>query len=77
MNSPPILEEIQVINPYDDKSFIREEHSRRLWPTDPTRAVDLSAHHKPTQSINHPNQINQPSRFLGSMRLIPVICKLP
>ncbi|KAJ0125941.1 Uncharacterized protein HZ326_30957 [Fusarium oxysporum f. sp. albedinis] len=41
MNSPPILEEIQVINPYDDNSFIREEHSRCLWQGDPTRAVDL------------------------------------
>lgn len=43
MTSPPILEEIRVINPYDDRSFIREEHSRRLWPNDPTRAVDFPA----------------------------------
>ncbi|EGU73199.1 hypothetical protein FOXB_16291 [Fusarium oxysporum f. sp. conglutinans Fo5176] len=43
MNTPPILEEIQVINAYDDKSFIKEEHSHRLWPDDPTRALVLPA----------------------------------
>ena len=43
MNSPPILEGIQVINPYDDNSFIKEEHSHCLWQGDPTRAVDLPA----------------------------------
>jgi hypothetical protein len=32
-----------------------------------------SAHHKSTQSINHPNQINQLSQFLASIKSIPVI----
>jgi hypothetical protein len=35
-----------------------------------------NAHHKSTQSINHPNQINQLSQFLASIKSIPVICKL-
>ena len=35
-----------------------------------------SAHHKSTQSINHPNQINQLSQFLASIKSIPVIYKL-
>jgi hypothetical protein len=43
MTSPPILEEIQVINPYDDNSFIKEEHSHCLWQDDPTQAVNLPA----------------------------------
>ncbi|KAM5528713.1 AC transposable element-derived protein 4 [Fusarium oxysporum f. sp. phaseoli] len=43
MNSPPILEEIHVINPYDDNSFIKEEYSHCLWQGDPTLAVDLLA----------------------------------
>lgn len=43
MNSPPILEEIYVINAYDDNSFIKECHSRRMHPNDPTRAAVFPA----------------------------------
>lgn len=32
-----------MINVYDDNSFIREEHSHRLWPNDPTRAAVFPA----------------------------------
>jgi hypothetical protein len=43
MNSPPILEEIHVINAYDDSSFIKEDHSRRIHPNDPTRIAVFPA----------------------------------
>jgi hypothetical protein len=43
MSSPPILDEIQVITSYDDKSFLDERHSRRIWPDDSTRATVFPA----------------------------------
>ena len=43
MNSPPILEEIHVINAYADSSFIKEDHSRRIHPNDPTRIAVFPA----------------------------------
>ncbi|KAJ3453795.1 hypothetical protein MRS44_018427 [Fusarium solani] len=43
MNSAPILEEIYVINAYDDSSFIKEDHSRRIHPNDPTRVAVFPA----------------------------------
>jgi hypothetical protein len=43
MNSPPILEEIHVINTYDGSSFIKEDHSRRIHPNDPTRVAVFPA----------------------------------
>ncbi|KAH7463269.1 hypothetical protein FOMA001_g18040 [Fusarium oxysporum f. sp. matthiolae] len=43
MESPPILDEIRVINPYDDKSFLDERHSHRIWPNDSTRAAVFPA----------------------------------
>ncbi|RFN46050.1 hypothetical protein FIE12Z_9701 [Fusarium flagelliforme] len=43
MSSPPILDEIQVVTSYDDKSFLDERHSRRIWPDDSTRATVFPA----------------------------------
>lgn len=43
MNSPPILEEIHVINTYDNSCFIKEDHSRRIHPNDPTRVAVFPA----------------------------------
>ena len=43
MTSQSIPDEIQVINSYDDKCFIKEEHSHRLWPDDPIRAAVFPA----------------------------------
>ncbi|KAM6514071.1 hypothetical protein FALCPG4_18895 [Fusarium falciforme] len=43
MSSPPILDEIQVITPYDHTSFLDERHSHRIWPSDSTRAAGFPA----------------------------------
>jgi hypothetical protein len=43
MISPPVLEEIHIINTYDDSSFIKEDHSRRIHPNDPTRVAIFPA----------------------------------
>ena len=43
MNSQSILEESQALNAYDDKSFIKEDHSHQLHPNDPTRIAIFPA----------------------------------
>jgi hypothetical protein len=43
MDTSPILEEIHVVSIYDDNSFIKEDHSRRMHPNDPTRAAVFPA----------------------------------
>ncbi|KAJ3455231.1 hypothetical protein MRS44_013831 [Fusarium solani] len=43
MNSQSILEESQAFNAYDDKSFIKEDHSHQLHPNDPTRIAVFPA----------------------------------
>ncbi|KAI8683287.1 Piggybac transposable element-derived protein 4 [Fusarium sp. Ph1] len=37
MNSLLIPQEAQALNAYDDKSFIKEDHSHQMHPNDPTR----------------------------------------
>jgi hypothetical protein len=43
MNSQSIQEESQALNAYDDKSFIKEDHSHQLHPNDPTRIAIFPA----------------------------------
>lgn len=43
MNTLSILEEIYIINAYDGRSFIKEDHSHRLRSNDPTRVAVLLA----------------------------------
>jgi hypothetical protein len=43
MTSPLILNEIQVANAYDDRSFIRDDHSYRIRSNDLTRAPAFPA----------------------------------
>ncbi|EGU80032.1 hypothetical protein FOXB_09458 [Fusarium oxysporum f. sp. conglutinans Fo5176] len=43
MNSQSILEESQALNTYEDKSFIKEDHSHQLHSNDPTRIAVFPA----------------------------------
>jgi hypothetical protein len=43
MSSLLILDEIHVVSTYDDSSFTKEDHSRRIHPNDPTRVAIVPA----------------------------------
>jgi hypothetical protein len=43
MNTQSDPKESQAPNAYDDKSFIKETHSSRVGPNDPTRSPDFPA----------------------------------
>jgi hypothetical protein len=43
MSTQLIPREADTINVYDDNSFVKEEHSHKLWPDDPTRAAVFPA----------------------------------
>ena len=60
-----MTKEAQAANAYDDKSFIKETHSRPVGPNDPTRAPDFPAdedrgfNFQPFNITHRPFQVHQ------------------
>ena len=71
MESPPILDEIRVINPYDNKSFLDESHSYCIWPNDSTRAAVFPAEEDQGMTFE-PFQVEQ-REFLLDYRISQVL----